>query len=85
MSVAAPRFHQQDFPDVLEVEQDAFDPSVIAALQSMGHKVKVSARDPVPGRIGRVHAVGALARGRVEAVADLRREGAGLVLRPGSR
>ena len=84
-AVAAPRFHQQDFPDVLEVEQDAFDPAWIAALQAMGHTIKVSERDPVPGRIGRVHAVGALPGGRVEAVADSRREGAALVVRPDGR
>jgi gamma-glutamyltranspeptidase/glutathione hydrolase len=84
-AVAAPRFHQQDFPDVLEVEQDAFDPAWIAALQAIGHTVKVSTRDPVPGRIGRVHAVGALPGGRVEAVADPRREGVALVVRPDGR
>jgi gamma-glutamyltranspeptidase/glutathione hydrolase len=84
-AVAAPRFHQQDFPDVLEVEQDAFDSAWIATLQAMGHTIKVSDRDPVPGRIGRVHAVGALPGGRVEAVADSRREGAALVVRPAGR
>ena len=84
-AVAGPRFHQQDFPDVLEFEQDAFDPAWITALQSMGHAVKVSERDPVPGRIGRVHAVGALRGGGVEAVADPRRDGVALVVRPGSR
>ena len=84
-AVATPRFHQQDFPDVLEVEQDAFDPAWITTLRAMGHTVKVSERDPVPGRIGRVHAVGALPGGRVEAVADPRRGGGALVVRPGSR
>ncbi len=84
-AVGAPRFHQQDFPDVLEVEQDAFDPAWIAALEAMGHAVKVSTRDPVPGRIGRVHAVAAFPDGRTEAVADPRRGGAALVVRPDGR
>ncbi len=84
-AVGAPRFHQQDFPDVLEVEQDAFDPAWITALEAMGHAVKVSTRDPVPGRIGRVHAVGVLRSGRTEAVADPRRGGAALVVRPDGR
>jgi gamma-glutamyltranspeptidase / glutathione hydrolase len=81
-AVAAPRFHQQDNPDVVEVERDRFDPAWIAALEAMGHTVKVSQRDPVPGRIGRVHAVASLPGGKSEAVADPRRAGAGLVMRP---
>ena len=80
-AVSAPRFHQQDHPDVLEVEKDGFDPAWIVALEAMGHETKVSARDPVPGLLGRVHAVAALVGGRVEAVADPRRHGAGLVVR----
>lgn len=81
-AVAAPRFHQQDFPDTVEVEKNAFPPAWTAALQARGHTVKVSARDPVPGRIGRVHAVG-VGRGRSsEAVADPRRHGVALVVRP---
>ncbi len=81
-AVAAPRFHQQDIPDVVEVEPGGFDAAWIAALQAMGHATKESARDPVPGKIGRVHAVAALSGGRTEAVADPRRHGAGLVVRP---
>ncbi len=81
-SVAAPRFHQQDRPDVLEVEKDRFDPAWISALEAMGHTVEVSARDPESGRIGRVHAVAALPGGKCEAVADPRRRGAGLVVQP---
>ncbi len=81
-AVAAPRFHQQDQPDVIEVEREGFDPAWIAALEAMGHPVKVSNRDPVPGQIGRVHAVAALPGGRSEAVADPRRRGAGLVAHP---
>ena len=80
-AVAAPRFHQQDLPDVLEVEPGGFDPAWITALEGMGHTTKVTARDPVSGRIGRVHAVAALPGAKTEAVADPRRHGAGLVLR----
>jgi gamma-glutamyltranspeptidase/glutathione hydrolase len=81
-AVEAPRFHQQDFPDSIEFEKDAFDAAWIAALEQMGHATKVSARDPVPGRIGRVHAVAFLSGGRTEAVADSRRHGVGLVVAP---
>jgi gamma-glutamyltranspeptidase/glutathione hydrolase len=81
-AVAAPRFHQQDSPDLIEVERDAFDPAWVATLEAMGHTVKVSAREPVPGRIGRVHAVAVLRDGTMEAVADPRRQGAALVVTP---
>jgi gamma-glutamyltranspeptidase/glutathione hydrolase len=80
-AVGAPRFHQQDYPDVIEVESDGFDPAWIAALQQMGHATKVSARSPVPGKIGRVHAVAALPNGETEAAADPRRRGAAIVVR----
>jgi gamma-glutamyltranspeptidase/glutathione hydrolase len=81
-AIAAPRFHQQDFPDVVEFEKDAFDPAWVAALESKGHAVKVSHRDPVPGRIGRVHAIARAADGSFTAVADPRGGGVGLVVRP---
>ena len=81
-AVAAPRFHQQDLPDVVEVERDRFDPAWIAALEAMGHAVRASGRDPVPGDLGRVNAVAALPGGRCESVSDPRRQGAGLVARP---
>jgi gamma-glutamyltranspeptidase/glutathione hydrolase len=81
-AVAAPRFHQQDFPDVVELEVEAFDPSWSAALTAMGHAVKESHRDPVPGRIGRVHAVSYEPGGQTTAVADPRRSGAAFVAKP---
>ena len=81
-AVAAPRFHQQDHPDILEFEKEAFDAASLAALEQMGHTTRVSDREPVPGRIGRVHAVAYLSDGRTEAVADLRRHGVGLVVQP---
>ena len=81
-AVASPRFHQQDLPDVIEIERDRFDPAWIAALEAMGHSVKAAGRDPVPGQLGRVNAVAALPGGKSEAVTDPRRHGAGLVVRP---
>lgn len=81
-AVAAPRFHQQDFPDVLEIEREGFDPAWMAALESMGHAWKVSTRPPVPGALGRVHAVLAEKGGATSAAADPRRSGAAAVVRP---
>ena len=82
-AVAAPRFHQQDFPDVVELEREGFDPAWSAALVAMGHAVKASERDPVPGLIGRVHAVSFGPGGETAAVADPRRLGAAFVVAPG--
>ncbi|MGH9398910.1 MAG: gamma-glutamyltransferase [Thermoanaerobaculia bacterium] len=81
-AVAAPRFHQQDFQDILEVERGGFDPAWVAALEAMGHAVKVSTRTPVPGLLGRVHAVSVEPGGGTSAVADPRRGGAALAARP---
>jgi gamma-glutamyltranspeptidase / glutathione hydrolase len=39
-AVRAPRFHQQDLPDVLFVEPHAFPAQVLDALHSMGHETK---------------------------------------------
>ncbi|HKD17726.1 MAG TPA: gamma-glutamyltransferase [Thermoanaerobaculia bacterium] len=80
-AVGAPRFHQQDVPDAVEVEKDRFDPAWLTALEAMGHTIKVSDREPLTGRLGRVHAVAALKGGKSEAVADPRHHGAGLVVR----
>jgi gamma-glutamyltranspeptidase / glutathione hydrolase len=82
-AIEAPRFHQQDYPDLVEIERGRFDPSFVAALEEMGHAVKVSTRDPIPGRIGRVHAAAALPGGIRVAVADSRRKGEAVVVRPG--
>jgi gamma-glutamyltranspeptidase/glutathione hydrolase len=35
--VRAPRFHQQDLPDVLAIEEHGLDPAVRSALEGMGH------------------------------------------------
>ena len=39
-----PRFHHQFRPDVIEHEPDAFTPSELAALQALGHELKVTTR-----------------------------------------
>jgi gamma-glutamyltranspeptidase/glutathione hydrolase len=50
-AVAAPRMHHQWLPDQLTIETDGATPDVVAALEAMGHKVRVS------GRQGSVHAI----------------------------
>ncbi|MGD0677885.1 MAG: gamma-glutamyltransferase [Polyangiaceae bacterium] len=40
-AVRAPRFHQQDRPDVLLLEPHAFSEGVRSALEQMGHRTKV--------------------------------------------
>jgi gamma-glutamyltranspeptidase/glutathione hydrolase len=74
-AVASPRFHQQDLPDAIQIEQGRFDPAWIAGLQKMGHEIRE--RDP----IGRVHAVAVEPDGTLVAVADSRGGGAALVVR----
>ncbi len=39
-AVRAPRFHQQDLPDQIEVEPRALPEEVLASLRAMGHAVK---------------------------------------------
>jgi gamma-glutamyltranspeptidase/glutathione hydrolase len=39
-AVAAPRFHQQDFPDVLGLETHGFGDDVVRSLEAMGHATK---------------------------------------------
>ncbi len=82
-AVAAPRFHQQDFPDKIEFEFGRFDPDWIAALEKLGHTVVV--RTDTDGRnavLGRVHAIALAADGQMTSVADPRAGGAGLVVAP---
>ncbi|HEV2064629.1 MAG TPA: gamma-glutamyltransferase [Thermoanaerobaculia bacterium] len=82
-AVAAPRFHQQDFPDKIEFEFGRFDPGWIAALEKLGHTVVV--RTDTDGRnavLGRVHAIALAADGQMTSVADPRAGGAGLVVAP---
>ncbi len=77
-AVAAPRFHQQDFPDRIQLERDRFDPAWIAALEKLGHTVVE--REPKDNPIGRVHAIARRPDGTLTAVADPRSGGVGLVV-----
>lgn len=78
-AVAAPRFHQQDFPDKIQIERERFDPEWVEALKKLGHTV--AEREPENDPIGRVHAISQSADGRMTAVADPRGGGVGLVVR----
>ncbi len=77
-AVAAPRFHQQDYPDRIQLERSRFDPAWIAALEKLGHAVVE--REPKDDPIGRVHAIARRADGTLTAVADPRSGGVGLVV-----
>ena len=77
-AVAAPRFHQQDFPDTIQLERNRFDPAWVAALQKLGHTV--AEREPKDDPIGRVHAIALQPDGSLTAVADPRSGGVGLVV-----
>jgi gamma-glutamyltranspeptidase/glutathione hydrolase len=77
-AVAAPRFHQQDFPDKIQIERNRFDLNWVEALRRLGHKVEERAPDRDP--IGRVHAIARLADGTWNPVADPRSGGVALVV-----
>ena len=77
-AVAAPRFHQQDFPDKIQIERNRFDIGWIDALRRTGHTVEE--REPDKGPIGRVHAIARGPDGTLTAVADPRAGGVGLVV-----
>ena len=47
---ALPRFHHQWLPDVIEAETDAFTPETAAALQAMGHALKLPPDEAAGGR-----------------------------------
>jgi gamma-glutamyltranspeptidase/glutathione hydrolase len=67
-AVTAPRFHQQDLPDVLLLEPHALPDAVRAALERMGHPTQEAAHiadAPAIGRIG----------GLWEGAAEPRRDG----------
>lgn len=78
-AVAAPRFHQQDFPDKIQIERNRFDPSWVEALRRLGHKVEE--REPDKDPIGRVHAIARRADGAWNPVADPRGGGVALVVK----
>ena len=50
-AVMASRFHHQWLPDRIRVEEDGLDPSVVEALEGMGHRVDAR------GTQGRVNAI----------------------------
>jgi gamma-glutamyltranspeptidase / glutathione hydrolase len=73
--VAAPRFHHQYLPDVVRYEPGAFDGTELQSLQSLGDQMEASTR-----RWGNEQAViWNRKTGTVEAAADPRGEGAGVV------
>lgn len=78
-AVAAPRFHQQDFPDKIQIERNRFDPNWVEALRRLGHKVEE--REPDKDPIGRVHAIARRADGAWNPVADPRGGGVALVVK----
>jgi gamma-glutamyltranspeptidase/glutathione hydrolase len=82
-AVAAPRFHQQDFPDKIQIERNRFDSGWIEALRRIGHSVEE--REPDKDPIGRVHAIAQGPDGTLTAVADPRGGGVGLVVSAGAR
>lgn len=77
-AVAAPRFHQQDFPDKVQLERNRFAPAWADALRRAGHAVEE--REPDKDPIGRVHAIACDSDGTLTAVADPRGAGVGLVV-----
>jgi len=53
-AVRAPRFHQQDLPDVLFFERHGLDDGVVQALEAMGHVARYSEHTSDAPAIGRV-------------------------------
>jgi gamma-glutamyltranspeptidase/glutathione hydrolase len=73
--VAAPRFHHQFSPDVLQFESDALTPEERKALEERGHKLREGTR-----KWGNVQVVTwNYKTGKVEAASDPRGAGVGLV------
>jgi gamma-glutamyltranspeptidase/glutathione hydrolase len=81
-AVAAPRFHQQDYPDRISVELGKFEPEWMEGLRRLGHSVVEKEHKDSEGQIGRVNAIARNADGSFTAVSDPRHPGAGLVLQP---
>ncbi len=73
--VRHPRYHHQYLPDVVEYEKGALAENEIAQLEAMGHKLEQGSR-----LWGNMQVITLdFARGKVEAAADPRGEGEGLV------
>jgi gamma-glutamyltranspeptidase / glutathione hydrolase len=69
-ALAAPRFHEQDYPDAIFLEKGRWPGETVAKLEAMGHEIRD--RDD----IGRVHAIEVLEDGTRVGVADPRAKGA---------
>ncbi|HEY8090994.1 MAG TPA: gamma-glutamyltransferase, partial [Polyangiaceae bacterium] len=67
-AVRAPRFHQQDSPDVILLEPHSLPEDIVAALRSMGHETKETEHLADAPGIGR-------AMGLWEAGTEPRRDG----------
>ena len=67
-AVNAPRFHHQWRPDAIFTEKDAFPAETNAALEKLGHQIKVRGS----GRIGRFDGILVLPDGKLEGGADIR-------------
>lgn len=65
-AVAAPRFHHQWLPDVIQAERNGLDSLIISSLEAKGHQMRAR------GSIGRVDAILVLPNGKLEAGADPR-------------
>ncbi|MGO9037247.1 MAG: gamma-glutamyltransferase [Steroidobacteraceae bacterium] len=73
--VKDPRYHHQYLPDVIEYEKGALSPDEIARLETMGHKLEEGSR-----RWGNMQVITwDFDSGQVEAAADPRGEGEGLI------
>jgi len=75
-AINRPRLHHQWLPDVLVHEPDALAPEVRSALEAAGHELEAS------DRTAKVHAVGWLPDGTVEAAREPRGPGAAGVAAP---
>ncbi|WP_158796989.1 gamma-glutamyltransferase [Pedobacter sp. L105] len=71
-AVAAPRFHHQWLPDVIDVEKGAIDPATRAELEAKGYHIKER------GAMGRVDAILVKPNGELETGADPRGNDKGL-------
>ncbi len=73
-AVNAPRFHHQWKPDTLYHEYDAFDETLQAELEAMGHRLKVRGSLIEKRTIGKVDAILLRPDGMLEGAGDIRGE-----------